>query len=404
MTLRPRLILALLLAVASGAAAQGPARLFEREEDIRAALSRAQAEGTAARKRAEALEAQAAKATQAAERTAREAAGIAARIQQAQARIAAQEARIALIERQRKAQRARLAEQQQPLVELTAALQHLSRRPPVLSLLRPGSVHDAMHMRAVLDAMLPQVEARTVGLKREIARGRQLQAAAKGAAQGLRVEQAQLKARREALAALESRQRLALRSAGAVADREAERALALAEQARDLDTLAARIAQQGELRAVLAALPGPVLRPERPGEAQVTLPVETPSATATGLPAYLLPVSGRLVTGFGEAAPGQVRSRGISLAARAGAQVVSPGAGRIAFAGPWRGFGQIAIVEHPGGWTSLVAGMAQLDSRVGDSVVAGSPLGIAGAGQPVVTLELRRAGAPVNPLDHVSGP
>ena len=86
--LRPRLILALLLAVCSGAAAQGPARLFEREEDIRAALSRAQAEGAAAQKRAEALEAQAAKATQAAERTAREAAGIAARIQQAEARIA----------------------------------------------------------------------------------------------------------------------------------------------------------------------------------------------------------------------------------------------------------------------------------------------------------------------------
>ena len=404
MTLRPRLILALLLAVASGAAAQGPARLFEREEDIRAALSRAQAEGAAAQKRAESLEAQAAKATQAAERTAREAAGIAARVQQAEARIAAQEARIALIQRQRAAQRARLAEQQQPLVELTAALQHLSRRPPVLSLLRPGSVRDAMHMRAVLDAMLPQVEARTAGLKREIARGRQLQAQAKAAAQGLRAEQGQLKARREALAALESRQRLAQRSAGAVADREAERALALAEQAHDLDTLAAGISQQGELRAALAALPGPVLRPERPAEAQVTLPVETPSVAATGLPAFLLPVSGRLVTGFGEAAPGQVRSRGISLAARAGAQVVSPGAGRIAFAGPWRGFGQIVIVEHPGGWTSLVAGMAQLDSRVGDSVVAGSPLGIAGAGRPVVTLELRRAGQPVNPLDHVSGP
>ena len=404
MMLRLRLVLSVLLALASGAAAQAPALLFEREEDIRAALSRAQAEGAAAQKRAEALEAEAAKATQAAERTAREAAGIAARIQQAEARIAAQEARIALIERQRAAQRARLAEQQQPLVELTAALQHLSRRPPVLSLLRPGSVRDAMHMRAVLDAMLPQVEARTAGLKREIARGLQLQAQAKAAAQGLRAEQGQLKARREALAALESRQRLVQRSAGSVADREAERALALAEQARDLDALAAGIARTGELRTALAALPGPVLRPERPEEAQVVLPVETPSVAATGLPAYLLPVSGRLVTGFGEVAPGQVRSRGISLAARAGAQVVSPGAGRIAFAGPWRGFGQIVIVEHPGGWTSLVAGMAQLDSRVGDSVVAGSPLGITGAGRPVVTLELRRAGQPVNPLDHVSAP
>lgn len=401
MTPGPRLILALALAVATGAAAQQPAQLYAGEQDIRAALARAQAEGKAARLRAEKLESEAARATEALGKTAREAAGIAARIQQAEAQIAAQEARIALIERQRVAQRARLAAQQQPLVRLTAALQHLSRRPPVLSLLRPGSIRDAMHMRAVLDTMLPQVEARTAGLRQEIARGRQLQEQARVAAKDLRAGQSDLKARRETLVTLETRQRLALRSAGSVADREAERALALAEEARDLDALSAGIGRAGELRAALAALPGPVLRPARPDQAQVADAAPVPSAPATGLPAYILPVSGRLVTGFGEAASGQVRSRGITLAARPGAQVVSPAQGRVAFAGPWRGFGQIVIVEHPGGWTSLVAGMAQLDTRVGANLVAGSPLGIAGAGRPVVTLELRRAGEAVNPLDHV---
>jgi septal ring factor EnvC (AmiA/AmiB activator) len=73
----------------------------------------------------------------------------------------------------------------------------------------------------------------------------------------------------------------------------------------------------------------------------------------------------------------------------------------VAFAGAYRGYGQIVIIEHPGGWTSLVTGLAQLDARVGDTLVAGSPLGTAGPGAPVVTLELRQNGKPVNPLEFV---
>ena len=73
--------------------------------------------------------------------------------------------------------------------------------------------------------------------------------------------------------------------------------------------------------------------------------------------------------------------------------------GRVAFAGLYRGFGQIVIVDHGQGWTSLVTGLGQAAVSVGDTVVAGSPLGTAGPGRPVVTLELRREGQPVNPLD-----
>ncbi len=59
------------------------------------------------------------------------------------------------------------------------------------------------------------------------------------------------------------------------------------------------------------------------------------------------------------------------------------------------------IIEHEGGWTSLVTGMARVDVEVGDSVVGGSPLGIAGPTRPLVTLELRRGGTPVNPLEFI---
>jgi len=81
--------------------------------------------------------------------------------------------------------------------------------------------------------------------------------------------------------------------------------------------------------------------------------------------------------------------------------VVSPAAGRVVFAGPYRGYGRIVIIGHEGGWTSLITGLARLDIRVGDNLVGGSPLGVAGQGQPTISLELRRAGEPVNPLQYL---
>jgi septal ring factor EnvC (AmiA/AmiB activator) len=81
--------------------------------------------------------------------------------------------------------------------------------------------------------------------------------------------------------------------------------------------------------------------------------------------------------------------------------VVAPATGRIAFAGPYRGFGRIVIIEHDGGWTSLVTGLDRIEAAVGDEVIAGAPLGVAGTEAPIVTIELRRNGEPVNPLNFL---
>ncbi|MFN3458780.1 MAG: murein hydrolase activator EnvC family protein [Novosphingobium sp.] len=111
-----------------------------------------------------------------------------------------------------------------------------------------------------------------------------------------------------------------------------------------------------------------------------------------------MPVSGRLVTGYGEKSPTGLTT-GVSLAAAGGAQVVSPADGRVAFAGPYRGYGRIVIIEHSGGWTTLVTNLGQIAATVGEKVLQGSPLGTAGPGHPVLTVELRRDGTAVNPLD-----
>lgn len=390
------------LAVLGGSIAETP-RTIDSAEDAATALTRAQQQGAEARQRAEVLEAGAATATAAADKTAQEAAALAARVQESEAQIAANEAQLRMIAQDQVRWRAELARKQQPLVELTAALQQLTRRPPLLSLLRPGSLRDAVYLRAVLETLLPEVARRTSGLREAIARGKALAAKAQQASADLRAGEAELARRRAELGVIEERQGLAAVQASGTANRESERALALAEQARDLTSLVGDLAKAGALRDQLAALPGPILRPAQPQSAappadRAAMPV------ARDAPArYLLPVAGRLVTGFGTVVARQAQSRGISILASGGAQVVAPGAGRVAFAGPYRGYGLIVIIEHSGGWTSLITGLAQLDCRVGDQLVAGGSLGRAGPDRPLLTLELRRQGQSVNPLDFVSG-
>ena len=371
--------------------------------ETRAALRKALAERNAAEARSVRLERDATTAQDAAERTAREAAALAARIQQAEAGIDAAQAQIALTARERAALREELGRQQQPVVELAAALQQFSRRPVALAVLRPGSIKDVVYVRAVLDGAAPEVRARTAGLRAQLARSRRLHQQSVEAAAFLRSEEARLTERRKQLAALEAQQRLASRQASGTADREAERALALAEEARDLNELVAELDRAGGLRARLAALPGPLLRPARPEDATLAalsdMPAPAASSSAPPSP-YLLPVMGRTVTGFG-APQGSSASTGLTLAPRPGAQVVAPAPGRIAFAGPYRGYGRIVIIEHPGGWTSLVTGLARTDVAVGETVLGGAPLGIAAQASPRVTLELRSGGEPVNPLRFV---
>lgn len=400
------LYLALLAAIALVLSGSAPAQrmtTYADADETRAALKQALGQERAARLRANKLEKAAALTSQAAEKTAHQAAALAARIQYSEAGIAAGEARLALIERQRTALRTRLARKQKPVVRLTAALQTLSRRPLALSVFQPGSLREMVYLRAVLSAAIPQVEQRTAALRDEITRSKALEREARQAIAALRNGEKQWVAQRKKLASLEARQRLESREASGVAAREADRALALAEDAQDLGGLISRLDEAGELRKELAALAGPIIRPPRPSESEVISTAVAPAKPASKPPRdYQLPATGRIVAGFGAISTSGARSEGISLAPRALAQVVAPGEGRVAFAGPYRGFGRIAIIEHEGGWTSLVTGLARVDVAVGQRLVPGSSLGVAGPGRPIVTLELRDGAVPVNPLEYLA--
>lgn len=372
-------------------------------KEMRDTLQRALIQQEAARKRSASFEQKARNSAAEADKAANQLAALAAQVQQAEAGIAAAEARIALIDRERRQLDTTLAERQRPLVQLNAALQQLSRRPVGLSVVQPGSVKDMVYMRAILSTALPEIQHKTADLRDEIGRSRTLRRAAEAAAQALRIQDRALFEQRKRLTTIELQQRQAAQTASGSAERETERALALGEKARDLNSLVGDLGRMDTLRRQLAQLPGPLLRPARPAEAR--LPEEQikhqNSANQAAPKPYLLPVDGKLLSGFGvTSATGA--STNITLAPRAKAQIIAPAAGRVAFAGPYKGYGRIVIIEHEGGWTSIITGLGGNAVRVGHEVTAGVPLGVAQEGRSIVSVELRHDGKPVNPLRFIS--
>jgi septal ring factor EnvC (AmiA/AmiB activator) len=115
-----------------------------------------------------------------------------------------------------------------------------------------------------------------------------------------------------------------------------------------------------------------------------------------------MPARGRLIINYGAQEAGEATgSKGISIETRAFAQVVAPYDGRIAYAGAFRGYGQILIIEHGGRYHTLLAGLDRIDAIAGQWVLAGEPVGLMGRAEnndPMLYLELRRTGQPINPL------
>ena len=120
-----------------------------------------------------------------------------------------------------------------------------------------------------------------------------------------------------------------------------------------------------------------------------------------GVPGSLVrPVAGPLIAHFGEVDATGSRAKGILIQTRAGATVLAPFDGQVIFRGPFRGYGEILIIEHGGGYHSVLAGLGRSDAAVGQWVLAGEPVGAMGSpqdGKAQLYVELRRDGQPIDP-------
>jgi murein hydrolase activator len=382
----PPLVLATLLLAGAGAA-QGT-RGNDRE-----ALAQARREAAAAAQRFEALDRAARRATTDADRARAASAALAARIEGAEADLTAAERHIALIAALQAAQRARLAERQGPIVRLTAALQMMTRRPAALALVQPGSVRDAVHVRSLLAAALPEIRRRTAALRFEVARGGALRRRAEVARHELIGSRGALRQRRLALARWETAQRNRSQQLSGLALTQSDRALVYGEEAQVLARSIGTREYEATLGRSLARLPGPEPRPG---------PAAPPGPGADSLP-YSLPVEGRIVTGVGEISDGGVHARGLTFETRAEAPVIAPAGGRVVYAAPFRRYGNVVIIDHGRGWLTVLTDLGSLAVRPGQVVARGTPIGRAGSGAPQVTVELRRNGRPVPVAQLIAG-
>ena len=377
------------------ASSQPTDALAAQAQEERATLARAQRAAREAATRSRVMRAQAATLTNRADRDRATRAALGLAVQAAEAELAAMRAQSAIVATAQVRQRARLAAQQRPVAELLASLQLLSRRPALAMLLEPGSARDMVHQRAMIEAVVPIVRRRTAVLRAELDRSRNLAAVQARAQSNTRASAERLANRRAELARSEAARRAEATRIASTAALENDRATVLAEDADSIGALLDTLEDDGARRDRLARLAGPVARPGSVGN----------DAPRTGLfgvgsserqPAYRLPVVGRVVTGFGEASADGVRSRGLTIAAPGGAQALAPAQGRISYAGSFRSYGRIVIVDHGGGWTSLITGLLTVSVRAGDRVEQGSPIGRVGPNAPRVGIELRRAGQPID--------
>jgi murein DD-endopeptidase MepM/ murein hydrolase activator NlpD len=136
------------------------------------------------------------------------------------------------------------------------------------------------------------------------------------------------------------------------------------------------------------------------GAAALAPPVVLDGATLPGGRPALLPVGGQLAHAYGDRRAGPLW-RGITVVVRHAGTVRAPRRGKVAFASPFGDFGPLLILDHGGGYHTLIAGMDRIDVTVGTEVGEGQAVGrlVASPGRPRrLYIELRHHGEPVDPL------
>jgi septal ring factor EnvC (AmiA/AmiB activator) len=339
----------------------------------------------------------------------------AALVRAVETRIGEAEARLRPLDGREAQLRASLDSRRAEIVEVLAALQRAGRRTPPALLVRPEDALQSLRTAMLLGAVVPELRGRAetlvadlgelVALRRQIATERDK----------LALDRDRLKDDHLRLSALvDERQR---KQATVEKDMEAEagRAAALARQVDSLQGLIARMEQDLKTAAKAAAtatMQGtPALVNGKPNPALFKdASRQSPAiafASAKGLFAY--PVNGSKIRDFGGSDGAGGVEKGISLATRPGAQVTTPCDGWVVYAGPFRSYGQLLILNAGGGYHVLIAGMERISVNIGQFVLTGEPVATMGktsqvasilattASQPVLYVEFRKDGTPIDP-------
>ena len=335
---------------------------------------------------------------------------IAAQVRDVEGRVAETEGRLRTLDAHEREIQSSLDSRRSEIVEVLAALQRAGRRTPPALLVRPEDALQSLRTAMLLGAVVPELRARAQKLAADLGELVTIRKSITAERDHLAADRDKLRNDQTRLAALvDERQK---KQADIEKDIEAEgaRAVALARQAVDLQGLISKMEQDVKSAAKAAAAanqqgggkgdPALMKDPKRTSPAIAF-------ASAKGL--FKLPVNGRKIRDFGSSSDSGGAEKGISLATRPGAQVTTPCDGWVVYAGPFRSYGQLLILNAGGGYHVLIAGMERISVNIGQFVLTGEPVATMGttsqvasilaanASQPVLYVEFRKDGTPIDP-------
>jgi septal ring factor EnvC (AmiA/AmiB activator) len=339
----------------------------------------------------------------------------AARLQKVEAQIADTEARLKPLDQNEQAIRRSLNERQTMIAEVLAALQRIGRHPPPAIMIRPDDALESVRTAILLGAVLPQMRSGAEALAADLSS--LLRVRGEIAAEKARLvrDNAALAEERQRVAALiEERQRQQAETEKAL-EAEQRRALELARQVDNLKDLIGKVEQELD-SATRAARNAERSTAARDGENRKNLAALSDPGRLAPAVAFAearghlrLPVNGARIRRFGAPDGLGGTEKGITIAARPGAQVIAPCDGWVVYAAPFRNYGQVLILNAGDGYHVVLAGMEQISVNVGQFVLTGEPVAIMGSGsqtpatlassshQPALYVEFRKDGTPVDP-------
>ncbi|MEW6766883.1 MAG: peptidoglycan DD-metalloendopeptidase family protein [Pseudomonadota bacterium] len=340
---------------------------------------------------------------------------IAARVRDIEAQMADTEGRIRPLDAREQQIRTSLASRREEIAEVLAALQRAGRRAPPALFVRPEDALQSLRTAMLLGAVVPDMRARAVKLSSDLGELIALRKNISEERDRLAADRDRLKDDSTRLAALVQERQKNQAAVEKDFDAEKQRAITLSRQTEDLQGLigkmeqdvksAAKAAAAAELQGTPASLNGkPDLGALKdPGRLSPAIAF----ASAKGL--LRLPVNGTRIRNFGGSDGTGGQEKGISIATRPGAQVTTPCDGWVVYAGPFRSYGQLLILNAGGGYHVLIAGMERISVNIGQFVLTGEPVATMGttsqvasilaaaSSQPILYIEFRKDGTPIDP-------
>ncbi len=340
----------------------------------------------------------------------------AAGIRAAEGRISAAEGRLAQLTATEASIRKSLDSRRDVIGEILAALQRMGRRPPPAMLVRPEDALASLRAAMLLGAVVPEMRSEAESLAGELSDLMRIRGEAATERDGLSRNLLALSMEQNRMALLVDERQKRQSEAEQQLDSERQRAVALSKQADSVKDLIAKL-QRGldsASRAERAAQEGRALGDTRADLSALKDPGRLGPAIAFASAKGMLPVpvNGVKSRDFGAPDGNGGSEKGISIATRPGAQVTAPCDGWVVYAAPYRSYGKLLILNAGGGYHVVLAGMERISVDIGQFVLTGEPVAAMGSGpqvasavvsgasapsQPVLYIEFRKDGSPVDP-------